>query len=218
MVNVEFIDWSKGWVLEGQYVSYIIDRTRYYEYVVRRDLAHWEYDWPEPIAPYTASGPTVPDDLVVTKEYDSRNNRNRLWQVLFGIKGEVFVYIELPSDVHRHGIPKVPKPSSDFRRTSHFEDWMTQFMEPTFMSEHWMKKPEVDRVAISIYNPNTIIEWDTKLNFFINKIETERIGTVTGGSQSPTEPRFRETLDKLYRHVMPCRPISLMPVRAPAAE
>jgi len=36
------------------------------------------------------------------------------------------------------------------------------------------------------------------------------------GVQSPTAPRWKETLDKLYRRVIPHRPLTILPVRAPA--
>jgi hypothetical protein len=212
----DFKDWSDGWIKPGYYISFVLGNTYHFEHVLMRDLAHIEYDWYEEIAALSESGPKVPEFLEVTKEYDPDTCENRVWQVIFGIYGQAYVYVELPTDIHRHGIPKIPKPSSDFRRVSHFVEWMSPFDEPTFLTEHFMMRPTYDRINFSAYNPNDEVIRSLKLNFFINRMITERIGTVTNGTQKATKDRWTETLDKLYRHLIPCTPITLEPVRAPA--
>jgi len=216
MGNIDWKDWSDGWIKEGYFISYLKDGVFYYEHVLMRDFAHWEFDWYETVDANSSSGPHVPEQLEITKGYDSTTNTNHIWQLIFGIKGQAYIYIELPTDIHRHGIPKVPKPSSDWRRVSHFEEWMSPFDEPSFITEHFMLRPDLDRINISVYNPNDQDLTDLTLNFFINKMITERVGTVTNGRQTPSSARWTETLDKLYRRLIPVRPISLYPVRAPA--
>lgn len=212
----DFRNWSEGWLKEGYFISYVRDGVHYFEHIIQRDLAHWEYDWPETVSSESESGPHVPEQLEITKGYDKRTNTNHVWQLIFGIKGEVFIYVELPTDLHRHGIPKVPKPSSTTREVSHFEEWMSGFQEPTFITEHFMMRPETLQIAFSAYNPNAIDLTDVRLNLFIAKMVTERIGTVENGRLIPKADRWRETLDKLYRRVIPHRPITLLPVRMPA--
>jgi hypothetical protein len=77
-----------------------------------------------------------------------------------------------------------------------------------------------ERIDFSAYNPNAIDMPDVWLNFFIAKLETERYGTQSyteaGISLQPTKPQYKEILDNLYKRLVPCRPITLMPVRAPA--
>lgn len=209
-------DWS-DWIREGYFISYVREGVRYYEYVLARDLAHYVYEWHETISAGQTSGPKVLDYLVMTKGYDKNTNTNRIWQLIFGIKGQVYIYIELPTDIHRHGLPKVPKPSADLREISHFEEWMSPFFEPTFVTEHIMMKPGYDRVALSAYNPQDI-DIKPKLNIFVNRLITERIGTEYGGELSPAQDRFKETLEKLWKRQIPLRPLTLQPVRAPAAE
>lgn len=216
MGNIDWKDWSNGWLKEGQFLSYWREGVRFYEFIIQRDLGHWEYDWAETIGATAVSGPTVPAQLEITRGYDEKTNLNRIWQLIFGIKGEVYIYVELPTDLHRHGIPKVPKPSATFHRVSHFEEWMSPFQEPTFLTEHFLMRPETARIALSAYNPNAIDMTDVTLNFFLAKMVTERIGTVTNGRQTPSSPRFTDTLDKLYRRLIPHRPITILPVRAPA--
>jgi len=212
----DFRNWSDGWLREGHFISYLKDGVHYFEHIVQRDLAHWEYDWHETISSRQESGPTVPTQLEITKGYDERTNTNHVWQVIFGIKGEVYIYVELPTDLHRHGIPKVPKPGPTQRTVSHFEEWMSAFNEPTFITEHFMMRPDTSQIALSAYNPNAINMTDVKLNFFISKMVTERIGTVENGRPVPKADRWTETLDKLYRRLIPHRPITLLPVRMPA--
>lgn len=222
----EWSEWS-DWLREGFYISYRRDGIRYYEHIIERDFAHYEYDWPETIDAGTESGPYIPADLEITRGYDQNNNTNNLWQVIFGIKGQAYIYIELPTDTHRHGIPKRPKPGTDLREVSHFEEWMSPFKEPSFITEHFMMRPETMHIAFDAYNPQAIDLPDVRLNIFIAKLVTERIGTEEYGKlvtplmktpdiTSRLEARWMETLEKLYKRTMPFRPITIMPVTAPA--
>lgn len=217
---VDFKDWSDGWLKAGYYVGYIRDNVRFYEHIVSTDLGHYEYAWPEEIAAVSTSGPFIPSDLEITKGYDKSNNSNQIWQLIFGIKGQVYIYVELPTDLHRHGIPKRAKPSSDLREVSHFEEYMSSFHEPTFLTEHFMMRPDTLNIDFSAYNPRSITQRNIRLNIFINKMITERIGTIevsnSSVTQKPVNEHYREILDKLYKRLVPFRPLTLMPVRAPA--
>lgn len=209
-------NWSDGWIKEGHFISYLVEGTWYYEQVVQRDFAHWEYPWFETIASGVESGPQIPADLEITKGYDEVSNTNQIWQIIWGMKGQVLLYVELPTDTHRHGIPKQPKPNSLNRRTSHFEEWMSPYDEPSFITEHFLMRPDVDRINLSAYNEEPQAETDLMLNFFINKMKTERLGTASNGTVNATKDKWADVLDKLYRRQIPCRPISLYPVTAPA--
>jgi hypothetical protein len=211
----EWTEWS-DWLREGYFISFLRDGVRYYEHIVQRDLGHWEYDWPETISATTDSGPYVPANLEITRGYDAVNQTNRIWQMIFGIKGQSFIYIEMPTDIHRHGIPKDPKPSSANRLTSHFEEYMSPFYEPTFLTEHFFMRPLTQQIAFSAYNPDAIADTDLRLNILLAKLATERIGTSQAGILTPLQERWRETLEKLYRRAIPHRPITILPVRAPA--
>ena len=224
MGNTDFKDWSAGWILDGQNISYMREGVTFFEKVVKRDLAHWEYPWHETIVTGAESGPEVPTLLEITRGYSKSSKLNHLWQLIFGIKGQVYVYVELPTDTHRHGIPKRPKPGSVQWTVSHFEDWMSPFHEPSFLTEHFMMRPDTDRINLSSYNPEaTYVRSGMAgviLNFFINQMVTERIGKAyhsdTGLVLEPTRPIMKETLEKMYKHQIPVRPITLMPIHMPA--
>jgi len=221
-------DWSE-WIKEGYYIAYVKNGITYYERVWARDLAHYVLEWHETVPPGETSGPKVPSDLVMTVGYDSDTAQNRIWQMIFGIKGQVYVYVEFPTDTHRHGLPKKPKPSLELREVSHFEEWMSPFHEPSFITEHIMMKPGYDRINFSIYNPNDIAI-KPYLNIFVAKMITDRVGTERDGVlKTPTIPndpertatlkrRWSETLEKLYKGQIPLRYLTLAPVRAPEAE
>jgi hypothetical protein len=209
------MNWS-DWIKPGHYISFLRDNIRYYEHVVQRDFAHWEYDWPETVNATSTSGPYIPDDLEITRGYDDRTFTNRIWQMIFGIKGQSLVYVELPTDLHRHGIPKDPKPSTNNRFTSHYEEYMSPFYSPSFLTEHFMIRPETQQIAFDAYNPDATNDYDLRLNIMIAKLGTERIGTSQAGIVVPTQDRWNDVLDKLYRRIIPCRPITILPVRAPA--
>lgn len=209
-------NWSDGWIKEGHFISFNVEGVTYYEQCIQRDFAHWEYPWFETIQPGIESGPQVPEYLEITKSYDENSFTNQIWQLIWGMKGQALLYVELPTDTHRHGIPKQPKPSALNRRVSHFEEWMSPYFEPSFITEHFMMRPDLDRINFSAYNPMAQAMQNLVLNFFINKMKTERIGTAYNGTTAPTRDRWADTLDKLYRKLIPCRPISLYPVTAPA--
>jgi hypothetical protein len=210
-------EWSEGWVKEGYYISYLVDNITYYERVIMRDFAHYVYAWPETITAGETSEGQIPEDLEVTRGYDPKTNLNHIWQMIFGIKGQAYIYIQLPTDVKRHGTAVKPWHSRELREVAHFEEWMSPFHEPSFITEHWLKRPETYRISFDAYNPNDIALTDLKLNFFINKLVTERIGTEEKGELVATQPRFEDVLKKLSQRQIPCRPISIMPVRLPAA-
>lgn len=217
-------EWSSGWIREGHFIQYDVSGVTYYERVLHRDLAHYEWQWTladgltHTIAANSESGPVTPDELVVTRAYDKGAKINYLWQVIFGIKSQVLIYIELPSQTHRHGIPKVSKPSADNRRVSHFTEEMSAYLEPTFITEHiMMKLGGIDRITLSAFNPEaiTLTPW---LNFYINMMEAERVGIERNGVLTPSDDRWQDALIKLYRGTIPCRPLTTYAVTAPAAE
>ena len=225
----DYKEWSHGWLREGDNIRYTVEGITYYECVTRRDFAHFEWPWgyatgtftPVNIAAAHDSGPYVPDQLEPTQSYDKATGLDQMWQLIFGIKGQVLIYLELPTDIKRHGLPKLTWPNEQIRRIAHFEEYMSPYNEPTFMTEHFMKRAGgTSRVEFSAYNPNAIDMPDVWLNFFIAKLETERYGTQSytegGVSLQPTKPQYKEILDNLYKRLVPCRPITLMPVRAPA--
>ena len=90
-----------------------------------------------------------------------------------------------------------------------------------------MMRPETFRIGFDAYNPNDIDLTDLKLNIFIAKLVTERIGTEEYGVLTTPQvrdvaitrrlnERWSETLLRLHKRLIPFRPITLQPVRAPA--
>jgi hypothetical protein len=221
--------WCK-WIVEGNYISYYKAGVLYYEYVIGKELTHWEWKWGylnndlttiTPITPGTFTQQVVPDNFEITVGYDSVTNTNQLWQFIFGIKTQCYIYIQLPTDLSRHSLPKLQTPGATFPQIGHFEEWMSPFEEPSFVTEHFLIRPDLFRCGFTAYNPKNVT-LTPELNFFINKLLTERIGwvnpsnTALPDSEVPARAKYAEILDKLFKKVVPCRPISLYPIRAPA--
>lgn len=205
-------DWA-GWLKEGYFYSYREQDERHYFMVLFRDWAHIEYTWEESVAAGAFSGPFTVNDLETTKE-------NQIWQVIFGISNDVRIYVHVPTDIDRHGVAKRPKQTLGFRPVGHYTMQDSWWDRPSFKTEHFLLKPETPFIAFSCHNPRNIafqLDYNPiKLNLYFAKCEIERIGTVTNGVQTAATPRFTETLDKLYRRVIAHRPLTLVPLRAPA--
>ena len=195
------------------FYSYLEQQERHYFMVLFRDWAHFEYTWEEDVAAGGFSGPVTITDLETTKG-------NQIWQVIFGLKQDINVYVHIPLDQDRHGVGVRPRQTATFRNVGHYGIQESWWDRPSFLTEHFLLKPEVNDIAFSVFNPRNIAFQENfnpiMLNFFIAKCEMERIGTVTSGEQTPAHARFTETLDKLYRRVLRHRPLTLVPLRAPA--
>ena len=225
MTTMPFQEWS-NWVQEGWYLSFQAENIRYWERVKFRDLAHYVLSVGTVESDHLLE-PAVPDALEVTTAYDEKTAKNEIWQVIFGIKGQVYVYVELPTDAKRHGLPKEPWPRDALREVAHFEEWMSPFLEPSFLTEHWMMRPGFERIHFIYYNPEDT-DIAPRLNIFIAKLITDRVGREEDGElftpvildnatkTAKLKAKWQETLEKLYKGQIPCKYITLAPVTAPA--
>jgi len=203
--------WSPGWLVEGHFISFEdpVERVTRYAFIKRREFADYEYTWPESIAPGETSGPHTIGYLEPTV------NLRQCFQIVFGVKGEAWIYVNLPVDVARHGLPKIPKPTAAVREVAFYTQHMSPFDQPSWVTEHFLIRPITTFIALTAYNP-TGIAVTPRIRFLVNKLELELLGYEKEGELHPAEPRYEEVLDKLHRRVIPHRPLSLMPVRAPA--
>lgn len=215
----EWKEWS-SWLREGYYISYAEDGLRAYEHILYRDWAHWELVWEDRIPPGGNMEMEIPDEMEITRGYDGKSGRNNIWQMIFGIKSQVYIYIELPTDTYRHGLPKKPKPDAHFREVAHFEEYMSPFKEPSFITEHFLKRPNLSRIAFDAYNPENIY-LQPRLNIMVAKLVTERLGQEEYDENgnlvlTPFRSAYKDTLDKLNKRSIPHRPLTLLPIRMPA--
>lgn len=199
------------WIREGHFLSFLYEQQeRKYYRAKHRDIAHYEYTWDETIATVTESGPTTLVDLEVTIPW------TQMHQLVWGIRPQCYVYVQLPTDIERHGLPKRPKHTPAYRTVAHFGMHDSPFDCPSWLTEHFMQRPIDPFIAFTVYN-KTPITITPIFNFWINKFEVEHIGNeAADGTQSPAKTKFAEVLDKLCKQLVPCRNITLLPVRAPA--
>lgn len=208
-----------NWLREGYYISFLYEKSsRKYYRVKRRDIAHYEFEWESTIATDTESGPATLVDLEVTTPW------TQLHQLIWGIRPQCYVYVQLPTDIERHGLPKRAKHTPAFRTVAHFGMHDSPFDNPSWHTEHFMHRPIDPFIAFSIYN-KTDITITPIFNFWINKMEIEHIGDelADGTLILPKLPdgrtdntKWTEALEKLSKGLIPQRMITLLPVRAPA--
>jgi len=204
-------EWSPGWIPEGYYIKYVdtVDNVERFGFVERREFLHYEFEWPRSVSPGDLVGPEVVDELEVTI------NRTHLWQVIFGFKYKGYYYVHLPIDITRHGAPKRVKPTTDFPTVAHYEEWMSPWDQPDWVTEHFLVRPITPYIGFSYMNTNDF-SVTPKINIFVNKCELTLLGYVKDGVIHPSKEDYREILDKLNRRVKPFRPVTLMPIRLPA--
>jgi len=212
--------YSPGWLMEGQFISFLDDqqRSRYY-FIRHRDWAHYEYYWPEDVATLTESGPHTLSNMEPTK-YTEAHGPEQIYQFIFGFKPDVYLYILLPEDVYRHGLPKLVTGTATHRRVGHYRMQDSPYELPSWATEHFLVPRLQPWVAMKVFNPLSITLHHTinapQLNIYINKMVIEHLGDELEGVLSPNGDRYAEILDKLHRRVVPHRPLTLKPVRAPA--
>lgn len=220
-------DWT-GWIKEGHFLSYKLGFIKKYFYVEAVEFAHIEYEWAEEIDATTASGPYSMNDLEITRLSDPEAKGHygllgQIWQIIFGIRTQVLIYVQLPTDVERHGVPKRPKATSAFRNVGHYRKWMSPWYAPSFITEHFLIREFSPLISLSAYNPQ-VIALTPEINFFIAKLAVEKIGEYNpemsrdtpGWPLKPVKPEYMETLRKLDSKIKPCRPITVLAVKSPA--
>lgn len=217
--------WS-DWIKEGHFLSYVDTveegTPEKFVFVNARDFAHyeWEFGFPEvavaerTVASLTVGGPYTVSELKPTRE-------RQIFQIIYGVKPDVYFYQQLPEDMKRHGLPKRAWHSRALREIAHFTMQMSPFHRPSFITEFFLIKNVIDYVDFSVFNPLSITV-TPHMNFYFAKLGVENVGKVTktdaGVVQQPASDRWTETLDKLYRRLIIYKPITLMPVWAEAAE
>ncbi|MBA7489853.1 hypothetical protein ES702_00387 [subsurface metagenome] len=223
--------WTPRFLYEGDRFSFI-DPTaeppmrRYYR-VRRRDFGHieWEFGWPDieaadrPIAPGQVAGPYGFEAIKPTT-WSEPKKQGQMFQWIAGIKPDVKWYIQIPSDVKRHGTPKMPWPKKNYPEVAHFTMQMSPFDRPTFWTEHFLLPKLCDVFGIEVYNPLPITVLPF-FNFYLNKLDIELIGDVTytdeGIVKIAAHSYYEELLDCLHKGLKFARPITLFGVQGAAA-
>lgn len=126
-----------------------------------------------------------------------------LFEIVVGIKGPAYVYLNLPLETRLWGTSKVPIATTANRRVGYISQEDSPWEDPSYNGLFYlMKGGSFEYPSFTVYNPinKTICP---ELKFDLAKC----------GIAAVTEP---ETLDKLYKKLIPYRPVSfggLAPVR-----
>jgi len=113
-----------GWLMEGDFIAYTDHNgDRKYYHVDQRDWAHYVYTWSGTVATETSDGPQTIENMIPTLG-------GHLWQIIWGIKPDIYGYINVPTGTFRHGIPKQTQPTTTFRTVAHYTHDITPFDTP----------------------------------------------------------------------------------------
>lgn len=211
-----------GFIEEGHFISVLDDTVepfvRRYYFVIGREVSHYETTWHdlEPAGPALTSGVLLPGPYIV-KDLEP-TLENQLYQVIFGFKPQIYLYSYLPAEVIRKGIAKRPRATQAFPTVGHMIEHWSPYDAPSFFTEHRLLRPLTIWMGFAAYNPLpfTVAATDLKINFIINECILEHVGDDIDGNLTAAKTRFTETLEKLQKRVIPHKPLTLGPVRAPS--
>jgi hypothetical protein len=220
--NEQWASWQK----ECNFISYLYEGARHYYHILRRDWSHIEVDWPNTVDTLTSDGPHIFNDVQPTEA-------DKPFQVIFGFQPQGMIYVNLPQETMRHGVPRRPTMTAAYRPVAHYRSWETPYYQPSWITEHWLFAKFLPFAGYTYYNTEDITLQPT-LNFYLGKCELEHIGDVwvteeagrdAQGRQVTTQryevqpaesPRFDDLLMKLHQRLIPSRPLTLQPVRSMA--
>lgn len=174
-----------NWIDEGHFISY----NNEYFYVANKERGRFAYTYA------TIAGETeaAAEDIENLKPLSS----DRLFQCAFGIPEGLLAYIKIPTDKARFGTDKLPEHTSSSRLIGWVDYTMSPYEEPSLdYTEFFTQKTgSLEFPRLTLYN-KTKRRMRPVIFFEVNRMI---ITKVTHG----------ETLEKLRKKLIPCRPIAL---------
>lgn len=152
-------------------------------------ISKYAYKWPVDIAVNTEDGPRNIDKL-------EPGRADVFYQVIFGIKPNAWIYINIPADTRLGGIAEESIARTGFREIGAITQDMSPYKNPDFVTELVLQKDtSYEYPALYGYNP-TNLPLRPEIKFLVNKIEPEPI----------TDP---ETIDLMKKRRIVFRPMTL---------
>lgn len=137
-------------------------------FVKNAEPGFYVYRWTKDVASNAESGPENIEDL-------EPGRRDVLYQVIFGIKPNVYIYIAIPADTRLYGVAEEAIPREGFREVGAITQDMSPYKNPDFITELFlMKDTSYEYPALYAYNPNNKPVRPV-IRFIVNKIEMEEI-------------------------------------------
>lgn len=177
--------------MEGHYIR-LYDPTKEaytYYYITQREIADYVYTWPSSVPVNTESDPASIENLKPL-------SLNRLYQTIFGVSNGVLIYVDLPHGTRMRGTDKKPKASTDNREIGWIDHYKSPYRYPSFVTEFFLQKGGSYEYPILYAYNGTKRALTPKLYFIQNKLIIDEI-------------RDPDTLEKLRKRQIPCRPITL---------
>lgn len=186
---------GSGWLKPGYRISIRnvkaeeVQEKFYFIKGVARPISKYVYKWSTDIAVNTENGPENITDL-------EPGRRDILYQVIFGIKPDVYIYVNLPADTRLGGIAEEASARSGLREIGAITQDDSPWDNPDFCTEMFLQKDTTNEYPhLYAYNP-TNRSLRPVIKFLISRIELEEI-------------KDTDTLDKMRRRQIIYRPIQL---------
>lgn len=147
------------------------------------------FRWPKDVAVNTEDGPQNITNL--------RPGRTDVfYQVVFGVRPNVWIYVNIPSDTRLGGLAEEAVARSTLREIGAITQEMSPIRSPDFVTEMMLQRDTSNEFpALYAYNP-TNKPVRPEIEFRVNKLEMEEI----------TDP---ETLDLIKKRRLTSRPFIL---------
>lgn len=163
------VDELGGWLKQGYRIGikYMNTPEKFY-FITNTKPARYVHKWSKDITLDNVSGPEN-----ITKLEPGR--KEVLYQTIFGIKPNVYIYTNLPADTRLGGIAEEAEARSGFREIGAITQDMSIFDAPDFVTEMFLMKDTTQEYPfLYAYNP-TNRTLRPSLNFLINKCDLEEI-------------------------------------------
>lgn len=190
-------EYDKRWLLEGHRISLIEDgKPERFFFIKKRERARHEYAWTKSIAPNGEDTTVQITDL-------EPQRLDVIYQVIFGVKTGVYVYVNLPLSTRIWGLDKTPTAKTTNRRIGEVTQDTSPYESPDFETELFLQRGgDFAYPALSVFNP-TNRSLRPRIRFEVNKLQLKEITARDG-----------EIFEKLRKGLLFYRPISLGPLPA----
>lgn len=174
------------WLKEGHFVSF---DGRFF-WVVASEMGRFAHPWSTVVG---GKSEATAEDIENLKPL----SLDRLFQCAMGMPEGLYAYIKIPTDKSRYGTDKLPEQTSANRQVGWVDYTMSPFEAPSLEQTEFFtqKVGNYEYPRIILYN-KTNRRMKPTVRFEVNRMILQEVTNA-------------ETVDKLKKKLIPCRPVTL---------
>lgn len=190
---------NERWLQSGYYIRVYSDAERKFKYYWLREEENLpEYIFGQVAVDGVSFGSVdAGDETGFIEIEDLKPAKNRLYQLLVGVRPAGRFYFEIPSGESIWGTDERPRASTTFRKVGGINQDISPFNNPSWVTEFFLMYNIVPHV--NYYNSTSIT----------TKPEVRFIGKMFLIDDVETLPNGQEILNKLVKREIPFRPITI---------